>query len=168
MAALNPCPCGFFGDKNRVCSCTSDQVGRYLSKLSGPLLDRIDLQISVQSIDYDLIKSGHDAPESSAVMFARVQHCLRMQKERFGSDRKFNSGMSPDEIEQFCVLTEAAESLVKKAFDRLRLSMRGYHKVLKVARTIADLEESAIIDVVHVREAILYRSLDQHIEQQRG
>lgn len=168
VAALNPCPCGFFGDKNRVCSCSSDQVSRYLSKLSGPLLDRIDLQISVQSIEYEVIKSGQDVPESSAEMFARVQRCLSMQKERFGTDRKFNNTMAPDEIERFCVLTDAAEVILKKAFDKLRLSMRGYHKVLKVARTIADLESSAVIDVAHIREAILYRSLDQHMEQQRG
>lgn len=168
VAALNPCPCGFFGDKNRVCTCTTDQVGRYLAKLSGPLLDRIDLQISVQSIEYDTIKSADTGALSSADMFARVQKGLEMQQARFGSASMYNSTMLPDEIDRFCVLTEAAESILKKAFDKLRLSMRGYHKVLKVGRTIADLESSPIIDESHIREAIMYRSLDQHIEQQRG
>ncbi|MCX5925637.1 MAG: YifB family Mg chelatase-like AAA ATPase [Candidatus Dependentiae bacterium] len=168
VAALNPCPCGFFGDKNRLCTCTTEQVERYAAKLSGPLLDRIDLQISVQSIEYDTIKNAQQESESSAEMFARVQQGLDMQFKRFGSARKFNSTMTPDEIEQFCVLTPSAEAILKRAFDKLRLSMRGYHKVLKVARTIADLEEAAVIDAVHIREAILYRSLDQHVEQQRG
>jgi len=132
------------------------------------LLDRIDLQISVQSIEYETIKNAQQESESSAQMFARVQQGLDMQSKRFGSVRKFNSTMTPDEIEQFCVLTPSAEVILKKAFDKLRLSMRGYHKVLKVARTIADLQEAAVIDAVHIREAILYRSLDQHVEQQRG
>ncbi len=166
VAALNPCPCGFFGDKKRVCICSTEHVNRYLSKLSGPLLDRIDLQISVQSIAYDEIKSGQESSMSSADMFVLVNRALEIQVKRFGSDKKFNSQMTSDEIEQFCILSDAAEGILKKAFDALRLSMRGYHKVLKVARTIADLEESTIIEVAHIREAILYRSLDQHIEQQ--
>jgi len=166
VAALNPCPCGFFGDKNRTCSCSTEQVNRYLSKLSGPLLDRIDLQISVLSIEYDTIKDSQSAAVTSAAMFEQVQRSIDRQQKRFKSHQKYNSSMSPDEIKEFCVLTPSAEEILKKAFNKLRLSMRGYHKVLKVARTIADLEDSLNIDSTHIREAILYRSLDQHLEQQ--
>lgn len=168
IAAFNPCPCGFLGDKKRSCYCTEQQVSKYVSKLSGPLLDRIDVQISVQSIEYDTIKSNDTQAETSEHMFTRVATGLAAQQKRFGTDKKFNSMMTPDEIERFCVLSPEAEDLVKKAFDKLRLSMRGYHKILKVARTIADIENVAIIDVAHIREAIMYRSLDQYLEQQRG
>ncbi len=168
VVALNPCPCGFLGDKKRACYCSRQQISKYISKLSGPLLDRIDLQISVQSIEYDTIKANDGAVQSSAQLFTPVQTAVAIQQERFKNQTTFNSTMPPDEIEQQCVLTAAAENTMKKAFDKLNLSMRGYHKVLKVARTIADLEETELIDVPHIQEAIMYRSLDQYLEQQRG
>ncbi len=166
--ALNPCPCGFLGDKKRACYCSPQQVSRYLSKLSGPLLDRIDLQINVQSIEYDTIKDNTTENTSSAQLFEKVNNALIMQEQRFGTQNKFNHTMSPDQIEQYCILTNHAEQLLKKAFEKMNLSMRGYHKILKVARTIADLEKSEIIDLPHIREAIMYRSLDQHLERQRS
>lgn len=168
IAALNPCPCGYWGDKKRACHCSSQQINRYLDKLSGPLLDRVDLQISVQSVEYDTIKAQDLQAQSSADLLVKINRALTVQHQRFGSDNQWNAHMTPDQIESFCVLTDEAEQLVKKAFDALNLSMRGYHKLLKVARTIADLEGSELIDMPHVREAIMYRSLDQNLERQRG
>ena len=168
IVALNPCPCGFLGDKKRACYCSSLQITRYLNKLSGPLLDRIDLQINVQSIEYNTIKDKDLVSTSSDEMYNNVQNALTVQKERFNSENQFNNSMTPDHIEKFCVLTCAAEEIIKKAFDKLHLSMRGYHKILKVARTIADLEKNSLIDVQHIQEAIMYRSLDQYLEKQRA
>ena len=167
VAALNPCPCGFLGDKKRACHCTKQQITRYLDKLSGPLLDRIDLQISVQSVEYDTIKAKNLKSEDSLTMKKRVLNASQKQEERFDSKSIFNAHMSSDLIEKHCILTEDAEKTIKKAFDALSLSMRGYHKILKVARTIADLDDHETIDVPHVREAIMYRSLDQNLEKQR-
>ena len=166
VAALNPCPCGFFGDKRKQCYCSQKQIARYLDKLSGPLLDRIDLQINVESIQYETIHKKQ--PEiSSEQLYEKIQNALEMQKQRFGSDTLFNAQMSSKQVEQFCILTDEAQELIKKAFDALCLSMRGYHKILKVSRTIADLAQSKIIDVPHIQEAILYRSLDNYLERHR-
>ncbi len=167
VVALNPCPCGFFGDKKRNCSCSAQQIQRYLAKLSGPLLDRIDLQIHVQSVEYDAIKSTTQQETSSQALFTEVQKAIEHQQERFNRESFYNSNMTSDMIEKYCVLTSAAEEVMKKAFDKLRLSMRGYHKIIKVARTIADLSNSKLIDVSHIQEAIMYRSLDQYLEQHR-
>lgn len=168
IAALNPCPCGFLGDKKRSCMCNQNQIDRYLEKLSGPLLDRIDLQINVQGVEYDTIKTKDVNNESSAQMYARVLRAVNIQAERFGTQQMWNATMTPTMIEQYCSLTPEAEVVMKKAFEKLNLSMRGYHKMLKVARTIADLEQSTIIDVPHLQEAIMYRSLDQTLEKQRS
>jgi magnesium chelatase family protein len=167
VVALNPCPCGFLGDKKRACYCSPQQISRYLGKLSGPLLDRIDLQINVQSIEYDTIKAPNMQVQSSKELFMNVSKALHMQQKRFNHSHTYNSFMTPDQIEAECILTAQAEELLKKAFEKLSLSMRGYHKILKVARTIADLAESPTIDVPHIQEAIMYRSLDQHLEKQR-
>ncbi len=168
IVALNPCPCGFYGDKQRPCSCSSQQIHKYLSKLSGPLLDRIDLQIHVQSIEYDTIAQQNKEPElSSHELQVAIDNALAMQKNRFSDSNVYNSAMGSDAIDIHCQLTSAAQEIMKKAFSRLKLSMRGYHKIIKVARTIADLEESQIIDVSHVQEAIMYRSLDHYLDQQR-
>jgi magnesium chelatase family protein len=166
VAALNPCPCGYWGDKKKTCQCSAQQVAKYLEKLSGPLLDRIDLQVQVQSIEYDTIKSQIPA-ESSDLIYARVQKAVHIQRNRFAESTMWNAYMTSDLIEKYCVLSPDAEQLIKKAFDVLHLSMRGYHKILKVARTIADLEQSECIQAHHIQEAIMYRSLDQFLEQQR-
>lgn len=165
VAALNPCPCGFFGDKKRQCGCSRQQIVKYISKLSGPLLDRIDLQVHVQSIEYDSIKTGVDT-QSSALLYEKVAIARVTQEKRFGDTQTYNNFMAADQVEKYCVLTSAAESIIRKAFDKLNLSMRGYHKILKVARTIADLASSEEIDVVHIQEAIMYRSLDQYLEKE--
>jgi len=164
VAALNPCPCGYWGDKKRACQCSRQQISRYLEKLSGPLLDRIDLQISVQSIEYDAIKAPALKVESSRDLFVKVEKALAAQKNRSNGSPMWNAYLSPDLVEKYCVLTPAAEEITRKAFNVLNLSMRGYHKMLKVARTIADLEEAEMIDVLHIQEAIMYRSLDQTLD----
>jgi len=161
VAALNPCPCGFWGDKRRACTCTPQHVQHYMEKLSGPLLDRIDIQVAVQSVDYSTMKQPC-TQESSKDLFRSVCIALDRQRNRFGCSSFFNSFMSTKQVEQFCVLTPAAESVLKKAFDVLRMSMRGYHKILKVARTIADCDSCDMIDIAHIQEAVMYRSLDQH------
>lgn len=159
VAALNPCPCGFYGDKKRSCTCTPLEIHRYLQKLSGPLLDRIDLQVHVQSIEYDTIKTTV-TNQSSQELYNPIERAVAIQHERLGAGRT-NSSMNTDELELFCILNQPAEEVLKQAFNHLNLSMRGYHKLLKVARTIADLEQQEVITLAHVQEAILYRSLEQ-------
>ncbi len=163
IAALNPCPCGFFGDKKRQCFCSRQQIAKYIGKLSGPLLDRVDIQVNVQSIEYDTIKTSVEA-QSSAQLYEKVCAARHIQHQRFDDTHIYNNFMSAEMVEKYCILTPAAEAIIKKAFDKLNLSMRGYHKILKVARTIADLAESVEIDAVHIQEAIMYRSLDQYLE----
>jgi magnesium chelatase family protein len=166
IAALNPCPCGFLGDKTKQCTCSKQQIQKYLSTLSGPLLDRIDLQVPIMAVSYDTIKQKDAKIISSYDLKSGVDKALEMQKNRFNSTMKFNNGMKSDEVEKFCVLTKEAEQLMKMIFESYRLSMRGYHKLLKVARTIADLEQSEIINEKHVSESIMYRCLDQYIAEQ--
>lgn len=161
VAALNPCPCGYYGDKKK-CVCTQAQVAKYLSKLSGPLLDRIDLHVNVASIAYDDLKKANLGRKTSQEMYQEVDAALSIQDKRFGCMR--NAAMTADLVEKYCILSPEAEQIMKLAFDRLHLSMRGYHKVLKIARTIADLQASEHIERIHIQEAIMYRSLDQKME----
>jgi magnesium chelatase family protein len=164
IAALNPCPCGFLGDSKRTCQCTPQAVFKYLQKLSGPFLDRIDIQLRIPSLDYAAIKTTtHN--QSSAALKEGVTRALHMQEKRFGKKGFWNAFMTPDLIEKHCLLTPAAEDIVKKAFDMLYLSMRGYHKLIKVARTIADIEDHEIINEADVKEALMYRSFDQIVEK---
>lgn len=167
VAALNPCPCGYYGDKKRDCTCSQQQIDRYLDKLSGPLLDRIDLQIHVPGIDYETIKDKQLSTQTSARMQEKIEVAAQIQIERFGSSQVNNATMSADQVEKYCVLTEPAEQLMKKVFEKLHLSMRSYHKTLKVARTIADLEQCTTIGESHIREALLYRSVDHYFERKK-
>lgn len=159
IAALNPCPCGYFGDKRKDCKCSAQQIQRYLGKISGPLLDRIDLQVPVYSVDYETVTNKNLKLQSSDDLLAGVLRAIKAQITRFGAG-KYNSQMSSEQIEQYCALAPEAQALIKKIFDALALSMRGYHKVLKVARTIADIEGSANIECSHLREAVMYRSFE--------
>lgn len=168
VAALNPCPCGFFGDTKRACTCSSFQIEHYLEKLSGPLLDRIDLHVAVQSVTYDTATSKTDDCLSSETIACKVEKAVTLQQQRFAEDTIWNATMTPDQVEKYCILDQAAQQSIKKAFDMLNLSMRGYHKILKIARTIADLEDSAIIQLAHIQEALLYRSLDRFMEHKRS
>lgn len=162
IAALNPCPCGYYGDRKRRCVCSKNQIVKYFNKLSGPLLDRIDLHINVPSIDYDDIKNDKLENKSSKEIFDSVQKAVEVQQIRFGSLR--NSSMNSQQVEKYCILTQDAEKILKLAFEKLGLSMRGYHKILKIGRTIADLQANEKIEKRHIQEAIMYRSLDKKIE----
>ncbi|HXW86479.1 MAG TPA: YifB family Mg chelatase-like AAA ATPase, partial [Candidatus Bathyarchaeia archaeon] len=168
VAALNPCPCGFLGDTRRACRCNQLQIQKYLNKLSGPLLDRIDLQIHIQSIDYSTMqKKEYDDRHSSATLYEGVQKARAKQFQRFGTEALLNSMIEPQHIDLYCPQTPEAQILVKTIFDKLRLTMRGYHKLLKVARTIADIADHDIIEAGDIQEAMMYRSMDQYLEQHR-
>jgi len=164
IAATNPCPCGFFGDPKRRCLCSPTQVKSYLHKLSGPLLDRIDLQVAVQAVSYEALKVDPAQEISSAQVLSAIARAVERQRARSATP-VYNHALAPAAVEKFCTLSAPAEQLVKQAFERLGLTMRGYHKLLKVARTIADLADMDTIEVAHVQEALLYRSLDQYLQR---
>jgi magnesium chelatase family protein len=162
VASMNPCPCGFFGyEEDRSCTCTPHQVGRYRSKISGPLLDRIDIHIEVPKVDYKTLSSSTRG-ESSADIRKRVNQAREIQRERYkGQGGMSNSSMSPAEIRRFCKLDAPSRQMLKQAFDTLGLSARAHDRILKVARTIADLAGVENIQVEHIAEAIQYRTLDR-------
>lgn len=161
VASMNPCPCGNLGSKTQQCKCSALEIHRYLSKLSGPLLDRIDLQIEVDSISYDDFRSTQ-LTESSEKIKERVEKARAIQRARYvGSKTKTNDEMSNAQVRKYCALDEAGESLLKNAFTKLNLTARATSRVLKVSRTIADLDGSEAILPKHVAEAVQYRSLDR-------
>jgi magnesium chelatase family protein len=133
-----------------------------MQKLSGPLLDRIDLQVYLPSVKYEETQKTQPAI-SSAELYAKVTTARERQLKRFGTDTMYNGYMTPEMIEEHCKVTQEAQNLIKKAFETLHLSMRGYHKLLKISRTIADLEDSDDILPKHVQEALMYRSLDKSL-----
>ncbi len=163
-AAMNPCPCGYFGDIARGCTCGPFVIERYLSRLSGPLLDRIDIHIEVPAVPYKEL-SCERSGEPSAAIRERVNTARRRQLERFaGRDGLYaNAHMGPRDLKRFCHVRQQADALLKTAIARLKLSARAYHRVLRIARTIADLEGSADIASAHVSEAVQYRSLDRPV-----
>jgi len=159
LAAMNPCPCGYLGHASGKCRCTPDQIARYRARISGPLLDRIDVQVEVPSVSADALPARDRAgSESSAAVRARVSAAAKRQSARQG---KPNGELQPKEVEQFCIPDAQGEALLKNAFARLSLSARAYHRILKVARTIADLAAADTLAVSHVAEAIGYRRLDR-------
>lgn len=161
VAAMNPCPCGYLGHPARECTCSDAAKKRYRDKISGPLLDRIDIHIEVQSVDYEQL-SGKKSEESSADIRKRVNKARAVQNERFkGTDITCNANMTPKATREYCILTEEADELLKNSFDSMGLSARAYDKILRIARTIADLEASEKIEFIHIAEAIQYRSLDR-------
>ncbi|MGH7457998.1 MAG: YifB family Mg chelatase-like AAA ATPase [Longimicrobiaceae bacterium] len=161
-AAMNPCPCGYHGDPKRSCTCPPDRVRRYLGRVSGPLLDRIDLHLEVPAVAYREL-SDRRSGEPSGVIRERVARARQLQRERFaGQDGLHaNAHMRVKDIREFCRLGEDAGELLKRAVSQLGFSARAYHRILKIARTIADLEESTNIATAHVAEAVQYRSLDR-------
>jgi magnesium chelatase family protein len=160
-AALNPCPCGFFNDGRRECVCGAMQIARYLGKISGPLLDRIDLQVEVPALTAEEISSTA-AGEASSLIRDRVETARQIQRERFRrSHADANAEMTTRQLRRFCELAASSRRLLEHAVSRLGLSARGYDRVLKVARTIADLAGSASIDSGHIAEAVHYRALDR-------
>lgn len=161
VAAMNPCPCGYFGHPTRECTCTDAARKRYRDKISGPILDRIDIHIEVEPVDYDKL-SSNKKEECSADIRKRVNRARDIQRKRFeGTGINCNANMSPKMTKEYCVLTEDASELLRMTFDRLGLSARAYDKILRIARTIADLDECEHIEFVHVAEAVQYRSLDR-------
>ena len=158
IAAMNPCPCGYLGHPNGKCHCTPDQVSRYRARISGPLLDRIDIQIEVPAVPQEELMRQRITGEKSSVIRARVTESHQRQLERQG---KTNSRLSVKEIDQHCSLNTTSETLLKQAINRLNLSARAYHRILKVARTIADLSGVKKINNQHIAEAIQYRRLDK-------
>ena len=162
VAAMNPCPCGHYGDPKKECRCTEIQVQRYLSKVSGPLLDRIDLHVEVPHVPYDELSSERSGPASADVR-AKVIAARAIQNQRFsGTAAHSNAAMSERQVQDFCKTDAEAGSLLKNAVDALGFSARSYGRILKVARTIADLENAETITSAHVGEAIQYRNLDRY------
>jgi len=163
VAAMNPCPCGYLADARRSCRCSAQQIRQYRSKVSGPLLDRIDIHVEVPSLPYREL-AGAGRTESSAVVRKRVQKVRDIQHQRFdGGPTRLNSRMTGKQLRQFCPLGEESQKLLEMAVDRLGLSARAYTRVLKVARTIADLAGEANVEPQHVSEAIQYRALDRSV-----
>ncbi len=161
VAAMNPCPCGFFGHPTRACTCSPQAVSKYLSRISGPLLDRIDLHIEVPPVEFDELASKGKG-ESSAAIRARVQTAREIQARRFaGTGITTNAQIPSDRLKADCRMTDAAVGILKAAFEKMGLSARAYDRLLKVSRTIADLDGSEMIDLPHVAEAVQYRSLDR-------
>jgi magnesium chelatase family protein len=162
VAALNPCPCGFLGDPKHECHCTPRQVTAYMGKISGPLLDRIDMHLDVPAVPYRELR-GQAEGTSSAVLRDQVQRAREVQSARFGGGRMTNAHMSHRQVRKFCALDAAGESLLKQAMQEMGLSARAHDKILRVSRTLADLEGAASVTAAHVAEAVQYRRLDRNL-----
>lgn len=161
VCAMNPCPCGYYGHPTRKCTCSEVSAKRYFNRVSGPLVDRLDIHIDVPPVDYESLASKEKAEPSSEIK-KRVNKARKIQQERFiGTNISCNAKMDAAATRKFCNLTPAAEIIMKTAFERLGLSARAYDKVLRIARTIADMENSDDIDTKHIAEAIQYRSFDR-------
>lgn len=161
VAAMNPCPCGNYGAEGKKCTCTRNQIQNYLGRISQPILDRIDIQAEVASVSYDDLATGGKS-ESSAAMAERIAKAREIQQARFkGTSVRSNSGITPDILHEVCNLDDSAGTYLKNAFERSGLSARAYDRILKVARTCADLDGSDIIGKKHIARAVGYRSLDR-------
>ena len=161
IASMNPCPCGYYGSADKECTCTESQITRYIGKISGPLLDRIDIHIEVTPVKYEKLDS-EIASESSSKIRERVNNARKIQYERYKEYGIYsNSELTPKLIEKYCKLDDKSKNLLQNSFDKLGLSARAYSRILKVARTIADLEMKENIELSHIAEAIQYRSLDR-------
>ncbi len=162
IAAMNPCPCGFYGHPVRKCTCSENAIARYLGRVSGPLLDRIDIHIEVPPVEYDELSGKAQSGEPSEKIRERVNKARAIQHKRFeGTNITCNARITSSLLRKICVMSEDAEIVLKKAFEKLNLSARAYDRVLKVARTIADLEASETIESAHILEAVQYRALDK-------
>ena len=166
VAAMNPCPCGYMGDTTRSCRCSVPQIQRYRARVSGPLLDRIDIHVEAPALKMEELRSA--APgESSAAMGERIEPCRRKQLQRFGGIPQItcNAHMSQSLIRKHCQLDRETGNLLQRAMEELGLSARAYDRILKVSRTIADLDASNDIQTKHLMEAIQYRTLDRNLFQ---
>jgi magnesium chelatase family protein len=160
VAAMNPCPCGYYGDQRRACICSGAQIHRYRAKVSGPLLDRIDIQIALPPVTIRELSLDTEE-ESSEAIRERVVAARGRQTERFRGGVRANGQMTARMVKKYCVVDTAGKALLEQAVERFGLSARAYHRVLKVSRTIADLEGCDAITDAHVAEAIQYRVLDK-------
>lgn len=159
IAAMNPCPCGYYGDEKHICRCSENARKKYIAKLSGPILDRIDISIEVRGVDYDKMISKADG-ESSSSMRKIVTNARKIQEKRFrenGVKIFSNSSMGIRDIEKFCILDSKAKNMLNMAMQKFSMSARSYNKILKVARTIADIENKEVIEISHITEALQYR-----------
>ncbi len=165
VCAMNPCRCGYFGDPNHTCTCTTTEVAKYLDKLSGPMLDRIDIQVEVPAVTYDELSSKNTKrEEGSAAIRERVNAARAFARERMkkaGDPPATNAAMTAAQLRRHCALDEEADALLRGAFETMGLSARGHDRILRVARTIADMEGSEVITAAHIAEAVQYRSLDR-------
>lgn len=165
VASMNPCPCGNLGSQIKECTCTSSQIAKYLSRLSGPLMDRIDMHIEVDNVTYSDISSDANA-ECSADIKKRVDKARKIQIDRFADCNIYSNGnMSSRLLKTYCKLDKECNEMMESAFEKLGFSARGYSRILKVARTIADLDEKENIELKHIAEAIQYRSLDRSVNE---
>jgi magnesium chelatase family protein len=161
VAAMKPCPCGYFADPQHECTCTATMIQRYRSKISGPLLDRIDIHVEVPALKFRELSRDSSAEPSAAIQ-ERVSRARAIQQKRFSRMKiHCNAQMGSRHLKSFCQVDEASKHLLETALDRLGLSARAYTRILKVARTIADLEAAEHIQTPHISEAIQYRSLDR-------
>jgi magnesium chelatase family protein len=163
VAAMNPCPCGHAGNPKRECRCSSRQIQQYRQRISGPLLDRIDIHVEVPAVEYKEL-SGQEAGESSQAIRERVENARAVQGRRFAKSKSAcNARMSSKEIRAHCTPDDAGQEMLKMAVTELNFSARAYDRILKVARTIADLEGSERVQFQHISEAIQYRTLDRNL-----
>ena len=163
VAAMNPCPCGYLGDSSNDCRCSMPQIQRYRSRVSGPLLDRIDIHVEAPAVQIDELQS-EEKNESSKSIAERVLTCREIQTKRYNNgDIGYNANISNQTIQNYCKIGHEEASILKRAMNELSLSARAYDKILKVSRTIADLEQSENIQMNHLLEAIQYRSLDRSL-----
>lgn len=165
VVAMNPCPCGYYGDRTRPCVCAPQQVRRYRARLSGPLLDRLDIHLDVPPVPVQELRMELLPGESSAEIRSRVVAARERQRRRYQDEGIYtNAQLKPRQIKRYCGLAHTAQELLERAMVRLRLSARAHGRILRVARTIADLAGSETIEAVHVAEAVQYRSFDRHLE----
>ena len=163
VAAMNPCKCGYYPDRSK-CSCTPADVARYVGRISRPLLDRIDLCVEMPRIEYSDLAGVSEKNETSAAIRQRVERAVNIQKERYKNEKTlFNSQLSARLIEKYCPLGKAEREVLGQAFEAMNLSARAYHRIIKVARTIADLDGAERIGVKHITEAIGYRTYDREV-----
>jgi magnesium chelatase family protein len=164
IAAMNPCPCGYYGDRNHECNCSSSEIQRYMSRISGPLMDRIDIHITVPAVKFKEL-SSETRGEPSSIIRERVNRARKAQLQRFEGEAKIfcNAHMDSRDIGRFCKIDEKSRSLLATAISQQGLSARAYDRILKVSRTIADLAGASDIELGHVAEAVHYRTLDRRL-----
>ncbi len=162
VAAMNPCPCGYFGHPSRKCTCSQTAISNYLNRVSGPMLDRLDLHIEVPPVDFEALNNRTTKEESSASIRERVNIARKIQQKRYaGTNITCNARLNSKMLREYCKLTDDASGILKVAFEKMNMSARAYDRILKVSRTIADLDGSEIIDARHIMQAVQFRSLDR-------